>query len=163
MSIDLSHVKLVLNDRDDESYESREERLFGNYFHQFMSEVYTVDDIPVVFRKMQSDDQMEGKLLQKVLKSAEKFFNTAQRNEFFENVTKILNEQSILIPPSKVLRPDKVIERKNDVIVVDFKTGKSTSDHHEQIWNYKSALEEIYDKPVKAVLYYTIQDQLIEL
>jgi len=163
VSIDLSHVKLVLNDRDDESYESREERLFGNYFHEFMSEVYTVDDIPVVFKKMQSDDQMEGELLQKVLKSAEKFFNTAQRNKFFENATKILNEQSILIPPSKVLRPDKVIERKNDVIVVDFKTGKSTSDHHEQIWNYKSALEEIYDKPVKAVLYYTIQDQLIEL
>jgi len=164
VAIDISHVKLVLNERDDnESYESQEERLFGNYFHQFMSEVNTADDIPGVSKRMKLDDQTDRKLLQSVIESAECFFIAAQSNGFFKNVTKILNEQSILIPPSKVLRPDKVIEREGDVIVLDFKTGKSAPEHHEQIWNYKSALEEIYDKPVKAVLYYTKQNQLIEL
>ena len=95
--------------------------------------------------------------------AAQLFYEQADVKGFYNDVIKVYNEQSILIPESSALRPDKIIERTDDVIVIDFKTGSSLKSHHEQIWNYKSVLEEIFKKPVKAILYYTQQNQLIEI
>ena len=83
--------------------------------------------------------------------------------EFFKGSVKVYNEQSILINGSNALRPDKIIERDKDVIVIDFKTGSASPKHHEQIWNYKSVLEEVFKKPVLSILYYTQNSQLIEI
>ena len=76
---------------------------------------------------------------------------------------KIYNERTILIQGSADLRPDKILERKSDIVVIDFKTGNSSPKDNEQIWNYKMVLEELFEKPVKAILYYTKQNNLIEI
>lgn len=161
--VDSSKVELILGDVDRESYHSQEERLFGIYFHQFISEINTVEEIPEVLKKYQENDLVDSALLEGMVKSAYLFFEGAAKSALFESVINVYNEQSILIPKSKFLRPDKIIERKLDVVVIDFKTGAASPSHHEQIWNYKSVLEEIYEKPVKAVLYYTKENRLIEI
>ena len=161
--IEGSKVKLILGDDSDEEFSTQEERLFGIYFHQFMSEINDVSEISKVLLQYQSNDAIDGAVLLKMKVAAQLFFEKANKKEFFKESVKVYNEQSILINGSNALRPDKIIERDKDVIVIDFKTGCASPKHHEQIWNYKSVLEEVFKKPVLSILYYTQNSQLIEI
>lgn len=163
IEIEGSKVKLILGDDSDEDYSTQEERLFGIYFHQFMSEIDDVSEMSEVLLQYQSNDAIDGSVLLKMKVAAQLFFEKANKKEFFKGSVKVYNEQSILINGSNALRPDKIIERDKDVIVIDFKTGSASPRHHEQIWNYKSVLEEVFKKPVLSILYYTQNSQLIEI
>ena len=116
-----------------------------------------------VLSRYQSNDAIDTSILLKMKDAAQLFFEIANNKGFFEESIKGYNEQSILINGANTLRPDKIIERRDDVIVVDFKTGSASPKHNEQVWNYKSVLEDVFDKPVKSILYYTQQNQLIEI
>ena len=156
-------VKLILDDDSDEDYSTQEERLFGIYFHQFMAEINDSSEMSEVLSRYQSNDAFDTSILLKMKDAAQLFFEIANNKGFFEESVKVYNEQSILINGANTLRPDKIIERRDDVIVVDFKTGSASPKHNEQVWNYKSVLEDVFDKPVKSILYYTQQNQLIEI
>ena len=131
------------------------------YFHRNI--LGTWKDLTEVLRRYQSNDAIDTSILLKMKDAAELFFELANNKGFFEGSVKVYNEQSILLKSANALRPDKIIERRNDVIVVDFKTGSASPKHHEQIWNYKSVLEDVFNKPVKSILYYTQQNKLIEI
>lgn len=161
--IDSKSIQLILSDETDETFHSQEERLFGIYFHQYMSDIDDASQLNDVYSIYRNNDTIDPEILEKLHKEACLFFEKATDKNLFNEVSKVHNEQSILIPGSADLRPDKIIERKNDVIVIDFKTGAATPKHNEQIWNYKAVLEEMLEKPVKAILYYTKQNQLIEI
>ncbi len=163
IEIEGSKVKLILGDDLGEDYSTQEERLFGIYFHQFMSEINDLSEISELVLRYQSNDAIDGSILLKMKEAAQLFFEKAHKKGFFDRTIQVYNEQSILINGSNALRPDKIIEREGDVIVIDFKTGSASPKHHEQIWNYKSALEEVFKKPVKSILYYTQKSQLIEI
>jgi hypothetical protein len=161
--INSSKVELILSDEVSESHSSQSERLFGIYFHQFMAQVNRAEQIPEEIKAFKANDLIDSSMLNRIADSALLFFQKADDSGLFTEMIHIYNEQSILIPNSSIMRPDKIIERMEDVVVVDFKTGAADNSHHEQIWNYKAVLEEIYHKPVKSILYYTQQNQLLAI
>ncbi len=163
VSIDPSKVELILSDELSESHSSQSERLFGIYFHQFMAQVNRAEQIQDEINVFKENDLIDSSILNQIADSALLFFEKAADTDLFKDVLDIHNEQDILISKSPIMRPDKIIERIDDVVVVDFKTGSADNSHHEQIWNYKAVLEEIYHKPVKSILYYTQHNQLLEI
>ena len=120
-----------------------------------MAEVNRVEQIPDELKRYKENDLIDSVTLNRIADSALLFFQKAEESRIFIDVVQIHNEQAVLIPNASLMRPDKIIERAKDVVVIDFKTGAADSSHHEQIWNYKAVLEEIYEKPVKSILYYT--------
>jgi len=161
--INSSKVELILSDELPESHSSQSERLFGIYFHQFMAQVNRAEQISDEIKVFKKNDLIDSSMMNRIADSALLFFQKADESGLFADMIHIHNEQSILIPESSIMRPDKIIERIEDVVVVDFKTGSANNSHHEQLWNYKAVLEEIYHKPVKSILYYTQQNQLLEI
>ena len=161
--IDTTTIPLILNDDIEETFNDQEERLFGIYFHQYMADVNDFGELKQVHAVYEKNDAIDREILNKINKSANLFFEKAYEKSLFKDVLKIYNERTILIQDSADLRPDKILERKNDIVVIDFKTGNSSPKDNEQIWNYKMVLEELFEKPVKAILYYTKQNNLIEI
>ena len=53
--------------------------------------------------------------------------------------------------------------RTNDIVVLDFKTGKKESKHEKQVRNYKKNLEEIFNQKVIPMLYYTKSNEFIQV
>jgi predicted Ser/Thr protein kinase len=82
---------------------------------------------------------------------------------YLEGKEKILNEQLILAGENELKKPDKVFIKANEVLVIDFKTGKVDQKHMEQIVAYGNLLEEIYARPSRCLLYYSSLNQLTEL
>jgi ATP-dependent exoDNAse (exonuclease V) beta subunit len=163
VAVGSSNVELILSDEVSESHLSQPERLFGIYFHQFMAQVNQADQIPNEIKRYEENDLIDSTMLSRISESALVFFQRVDDSGLFKDALAFHNEKSILIPESQIIRPDKIIERTKDVVVIDFKTGSAKNTHHEQIWNYKAVLEEIYEKPVKSLLYYTQQNQFIEI
>jgi ATP-dependent exoDNAse (exonuclease V) beta subunit len=75
----------------------------------------------------------------------------------------ILNEQLLIAGENEAKKPDKVWIKSKEIIVVDFKTGKTDQKHMEQIVEYAKLLEQIFNKPVRCLLYYSELNQLTEL
>jgi RecB family endonuclease NucS len=80
---------------------------------------------------------------------------------YFEPKELIFSERDILCPDGTIIRPDRVIKQGEDVIIIDFKTGKAEEKHKTQLEKYKKYLLELGHKSVKAVLIY-IETQIIE-
>jgi ATP-dependent exoDNAse (exonuclease V) beta subunit len=84
-------------------------------------------------------------------------------SNYLMNIEKSLNEQVVLAGENDVKKPDKVFVKSDEIIVIDFKTGKINQKHMEQIVAYSKLMEEIFKKPVRCLLYYSALNQLTEL
>ena len=81
--------------------------------------------------------------------------------ELYEGGEEFLAEQSILIDEDSTKRPDKIILKKEETVILDFKTGIPKSSDHKQMIIYKNALEQMNLPSIRSYLYYTAIQQLI--
>jgi ATP-dependent exoDNAse (exonuclease V) beta subunit len=147
---------------DSEKQEILQEQRFGNYFHTLMAccdaESAIERNLSELIQKGEIDPEYQTELTEK----ARGFFR--QTTEFFEEAEEIINEQLILIPGDfSDKRPDKIIVKKNELIVFDFKTGKKSDRHQPQLIGYHTTLSEMFDKPIKLYLYYTETNELLSV
>lgn len=127
----------------------------GNIFHEIISEINYESDVTFVIEKNAD---------LKLLSPTERNFVESKVHEillhentkaFFSEEYKVITEKEILLDGAVILRPDRVLIKDNVAIVVDFKTGKPNNKHIDQIRSYKSALQKLDFKNVKAYLIYT--------
>ena len=106
---------------------------------------------------------VDSSLRKKIEATAQVFFEHGGAIGLFDGIHKVLNERSILLPSGKLFIPDKVMVRENDVVVLDFKTGKKESKHEKQVRNYKKNLEDIFNQKIIPMLYYTKSNEFIQV
>lgn len=140
-----------------------EEQRFGNDFHLLMSLCESKLDTDPVLTNLLREGQVEQKNEAKLRESALAFWQKIEAGDYLNNIEKSLNEQVVLAGENDVKKPDKVLVKSNEVLVIDFKTGKINQKHMEQIVAYGKLLEEIFKKPVRCLLYYSALNQLTEL
>ena len=72
---------------------------------------------------------------------------------WFDASWQVRNEATILTKESEY-RPDRVIWKKGEAAVIDYKTGKKDDKYKKQILQYKNLLEQMGHENVKAYLWY---------
>ena len=137
------------------------EQRFGNYFHLLMSECNRESDIEIKLNGLIQVGKIDPEFKPSIIDKATAFFNSAKH--LFDGVEEFINEELILIPNEKSKRPDKILLKENEIIVIDFKTGKQHEQHQLQISSYQLALSEIFDKTIVVYLYYTETDSLLSV
>ncbi|NIV38061.1 MAG: hypothetical protein GWN58_54195, partial [Anaerolineae bacterium] len=60
-------------------------------------------------------------------------FQDPQVKDWFSSAWEAKQEKAILMPSGQVLRPDRVLVRGDQAVVIDFKTGGRHSHHPEQV------------------------------
>ena len=148
---------ISLKDHEDlgsEDYLS-DEMQFGIQFHLLASKIdhlSTIEQIITQYIKEGVVDQSNAKELSQKLK---KLLNTEEYSSLFENKVDVLNEQSIITDSTTSIRPDKIILKKDETIIIDYKTGMPEGKHIKQITEYQSVLSEMNYPNVKCYLYYS--------
>jgi predicted Ser/Thr protein kinase len=79
-----------------------------------------------------------------------------------KHTEQILNERSIIIDEETTRRPDKVILRGNETVIIDFKTGNQKKEHFRQMEEYMSTYRQMGFSSVKGYILYTENLQLLE-
>jgi ATP-dependent exoDNAse (exonuclease V) beta subunit len=145
----------IQTNKDDLFTSAQSKRDRGDRVHAILSKIpdfdFYVQNKARVFQQI--DEETVALLEAFMLNDAIKFF--------FKPNELLFSERDILCPDGTIIRPDRVIKHQDEVIIIDFKTGKAEDKHRTQLENYKKYLLELGYISVKAVLIY-IETQIIE-
>ena len=138
-------------------------RRYGNQLHEALSLIHETKHIQVLVEELISTSKLEVEFKERVEADLVRIFSNPSYIDLLENAQSISNEQTILIGKFEAKRPDKIIFKENETIVIDFKSGLQTNKNEKQVKLYKKVLQEMGFPNVKGYLYYTANLELIEL
>ncbi|WP_456438845.1 UvrD-helicase domain-containing protein [Psychroserpens sp.] len=132
----------------------------GNLIHNIMSEIKTIEDVEHVLEDFKNFGKINDLQYDELKVMVYDLINHSQLQSYFNSELTIYNEKDILTKGGSKIRPDRiVINSKNEVVIIDYKTGHTDSKHQEQLYDYQLVLEEMNFKVIKKVLIY-INDEI---
>lgn len=147
---------IALQDNDEvfeEDYLSDQQR-YGRQFHLLMSRVQSLGDVEPELKKGILSGDFEQEFQKELSEKVEDAIKFNEYERLLTGATEVLNEQSFIVKNGEELRPDKIIIKPNETILIDFKTGIPNLKDRKQVSRYKSTLEEIGYPNVSSYLYY---------
>ena len=125
--------------------------------------IHSSENISKTLSRLQKEGVVEVEFYPRIEQELNTILTFLPYKEIISNALKISNEQSIIIGPNETKRPDKIIFKENETIVLDFKTGASTRKNEKQVAMYKKVLSEMNFPNVKGFLFYTGSLKLQEI
>jgi len=128
----------------------------GNLIHYIMSQIKTKTDINITFDKCLTTGIINSEQALELKEIVNTIVNHPQLSDYFNSVNTIYNERDIITKQGVLLRPDRlVINVKNEVVIIDYKTGQPNKKHVQQLQSYQHALEDMGFLVIKKILIYS--------
>ena len=127
----------------------------GNLIHLVMSFIKTNDDLEMAFDRLETEITLDKNQKETLFMSVKQIVNHPELSQYFSSSDTVYNEHEILSNLGEILRPDRLnINSKNDVVIIDYKSGSSDPKHRIQLENYKVVLNKMGYKVTKQILVY---------
>ncbi|MBD3890491.1 UvrD-helicase domain-containing protein [Olleya marilimosa] len=126
----------------------------GNLIHDIMSQIQTIEDVQqVIFGYIQqgSINKQQAQILTHTINS---IINTPEVNPYFTNQYTIYNERDIITKTGNIIRPDRLVIKDNEAVIIDYKTGLSNPKYQQQLEEYSDILKEMNFTVKKKILIY---------
>lgn len=146
-----------------EDLEDTNEREIGVGVHNVFAEIQDSKDVERVVDNLVNNGTVNEKIRARVIELVNNAFKIDSIRECFADYDEVFNEAEIITATSEFYRPDKVVIKGGEAIVLDFKTGVERKSHVKQILNYAQLLEEMGYVVKKKYLLYVVEPKLIEL
>ena len=142
----------------------------GSLMHHLLSEVRTADDIERAILRLEMEGALEqgGITARRIRQLWQRSMNNPQAASWFDGSWVLHNERSIvLIDPTtgKLLerRPDRVMQRGEEIVVVDFKFGREKDEYQSQVREYMQLIRQMGKKQVRAFIWYVYTGKITEV
>ena len=132
--------------------------------HNIVSEINTLDDL---------DGALERRLLSGELTSEDKHnlydelresLSLPQVIDWYSGNYRVLNEQEVLHPSMSFIRPDRVMIKNGEVIVVDYKFGEQVeSKYVKQVQRYVNGIRGMGYDNVQGYLFYVKLHKVVKV
>ena len=136
----------------------------GQVMHSLFSMIRTPNDVPGAIARLRMEGIIESdKHEQQTLKLVNWALKHPQVKEWFSGKWNLYNECAILYRENGELqtrRPDRVMMKDGEVIVVDFKFGKPYPEYNIQVKEYMDLLHGMGYEQVSGYLWYVFYNQL---
>lgn len=140
-----------------------DEQLTGNLFHLAISKIDKKEQIPVFMDQMILNGEIEKERVPEVQLMIEKLLSCSEYEELLTGALHVLSEQAIIVGREHTRRPDKLILRNQDTVIVDFKTGIPKEKDAQQVLEYALTLKEMDFPKVNGFVYYTQLNELRQI
>lgn len=135
--------------------QSKKSTHFGNIFHEIISKIENQNQIEVVINNFFNRGLISEEDRNKIERMIKSVFNNKKLKQFFETKENSYNEREIYLLKGEVIKPDRIIfHSKNNVSILDYKTGKPKISDVNQIKLYISKLEQNAYNVNQALLVY---------
>lgn len=139
----------------------------GQVMHSLFSMIQTPKDVPSAIARLRMEGIIESDAHERqILKLVNWALNHPKVKEWFSGEWSLYNECAILYQENGELqtrRPDRVMMKDGEVIVVDFKFGKPYPEYNKQVREYMNLLQEMGYTQVSGYLWYVFYNQLEEI
>lgn len=125
----------------------------GVFIHDFLSKIETFpqseEELAEIVENV--DNESDRQILRSVLL---KIMNDASLQPYFAPGVEVMNETTIMNCDGQLRRPDRIVFLDDEVMVIDYKTGKENEAYQQQLEEYCGLLREMGYKNVKSMLLY---------
>jgi len=128
---------------------------YGNVVHEILSFVKTKNDIGLAIVKAVENGLITDLQRDTVFETITEILEHPELQFYFAEDNKVLNEQTIIRKESGTVKPDRMVLRdNNEVMILDYKTGLHQNKYKLQLENYQHAIEQMGYKVSKKALVY---------
>jgi RecB family exonuclease len=107
-----------------------------------MASIINVNDISKEVNRFYNKGLIKKEELDQIEKLIDKIVHHEELKTYFRSGKTVFTEREIITKDKQILIPDRLVfNDKNEVIIIDYKTGKPDKKHHEQIKRYGRVLE----------------------
>jgi hypothetical protein len=139
-------------------------REWGILVHSLMSRIRNIPDILSILQEMLVNGEISRQQSVLLEQLAEGLTRDPQFSAIFQQDYEVLNEWDIITPDGQSYRPDRIMVKGKEAIVVEYKTGAVKPAHREQVLDYAGLLRQMDYIVRKAFLIYLDEKpQLIQV
>jgi ATP-dependent exoDNAse (exonuclease V) beta subunit len=135
--------------------EPQKKKQWGNLLHSVLSRITTISDVDPIINEITASGMIEECDKEKLLLTIIGIMKDPASAAFFGEGINVRKETEILLKNGDFLRPDRVILKDENAIVIDFKTGKTNEKHADQVRQYETHLKTMGYREVEKYLLYT--------
>ncbi|MEO9570694.1 MAG: UvrD-helicase domain-containing protein [Polaribacter sp.] len=138
---------------------------FGNLFHEILAKIYTKDDVDNVILHYNQQGILNNEQTKKIKESIYCVVNHPKLTPYFSENVIVFNEREIVDIDNQVIIPDRLVFIKGkEVVIIDYKTGNPSVDHHQQLLKYELVLKSIkLSVHKKLIVYINKSIKVVEL
>ena len=137
---------------------------YGKLMHEVLQNMHTQADLDRALDKLMREGKLNKSELEPIRKEMMDFINLQPVEDWFSGKWEVLNERDIIMSDGHVRRPDRVMIRDKEIIVVDYKIGTSRlQKHQEQLIEYMKLIREMGYRDVMGYICYVKQKQIIPI
>jgi hypothetical protein len=151
---------------DDEEFTQQSNYIkMGNILHNVFAHIRTTQDIDKALQQMEIDGIIYDAQLtrEKIEAMIHKRLGDPRVKAWFSADWTLYNECTILLPNGDERRPDRVMTRDNQTVVIDFKFGHQREEYYEQVREYMNLLQQMGHQQVSGYLWFVYSNQIIEV
>ena len=127
----------------------------GNLIHEIMAQIKTSNDVNLVLASFSSSGIINNEQENELKGLLNSIVNHSNLASYFSHDYTIYNERDIITENGIILRPDRLaINKKNQVVIIDYKTGQSDKKHAQQLQTYQDAIEDMHFSVTNKILIY---------
>lgn len=143
----------------DEMKESVSARINGTVLHDILSSVIVPSDLPKAVQTALSSGIIDEKKAQDTLGILSKRI-AAHSDWFPERDAEALTEASLIDTDGREYRPDRVVLKDGEVIVIDYKFGEKNPRYKKQVSHYADIYRRMGFPKVSSSIWYVIPDEV---
>ena len=134
----------------------------GELMHMVMQEIETAADIDKALDKLMLQGIIDdAKRHERIKGLVERALSNPKSKDWFNGTYRLYNECTILSRKKReARRPDRVMIKGEEAVVVDYKFGREYEKHEEQVRQYMELLAEMGYKNVTGYLWYVYKNEI---
>ena len=148
--------------QDEEKLRETGGRAYGIMMHELLSRVKTTADIEAAAIYACNTGLLPVTRREMIISRLRSMLSSDRVREWFDGSYEVMTEATIILPSGAARRPDRVMIRDNNVIVVDYKFGEPSPGHRQQAASYRLLLGQMGYTRVKSWLWYVEKDIIEE-
>jgi ATP-dependent exoDNAse (exonuclease V) beta subunit len=126
----------------------------GIIIHEILSYLRYADELNTAMTKAISEGLISSEESEEFKTIITNILSDVTAGDWYSREWEVRNETEILLKDGRVFRPDRVITKNDEVIIIDYKTGAEKAEHKNQLNGYADVIKQMgYSKISKYLLY----------
>lgn len=136
----------------------------GKIIHEILSLVTTTADLSKAIKRVELDGKIDSKDAETLREEITELLSHSEIRNWFDGTFRVVNERNILTGTHGLKRPDRIMIGKNEVIVVDYKSGETELEKYGyQLKSYIRELRNCGFTNVSGYIWYTRSNKRVKV
>ena len=126
----------------------------GELIHEALAHIETAVDLDAALERLLLKGLLPRSRRGALRERLQGVLERPEAAQWFDGSWQVRNEADIILPNGGVLRPDRVMLKGQQAVVVDYKSGQPYPSHQKQVQQYMQALTDLGYQTVEGYVYY---------